>query len=195
VRGGRVREAGEGSKADVLAVVETCNSPMIVDEFNLGEYKRQAEICWTVSDASEAASQRFLRKALAGPFYRIGQAERVIARLRSSGQLPATWVPSFATTGHPSSTLLSVAAAARVRPIDEISITAVWIQRRDTLGFRFRTRNTAFAVTCPLATFCSLPASMICQIRFKNRGRVHSTAVLEYQERVLRAAPILCFND
>ncbi|MFN9972878.1 MAG: hypothetical protein ACK58T_23615, partial [Phycisphaerae bacterium] len=128
---------------------------MIVDEFNLGEYRRQAETCWTVSDASEAASQQFLRKALAGPFYRRGEAERVIARLRSSGRLPATWVPAWATTADNFNTLLSVAAAWRVRPIDEISIMAVWLRRRDTLGFRFRTRNTAFAVTCPLATFCS----------------------------------------
>jgi hypothetical protein len=166
---------------------------MIVDEFNLGEYKRQAETCWTVSGASDAVSHRFLRKALAGPFYGRGEAERVIARLRSRGRLPATWVPSFATTTHEFSTLLSVAAAERVRPIDEISIMAVWIRRGDTVGFRFKTRNTAFAVTFPLASFCSLPASMVCQIRFKNRRRVHSTAVLVYQERS-RSAPILCFN-
>lgn len=168
---------------------------MIVDELNLGEYKRQAKrSSWSVSDASAAASHLFLRRVLAREFYRRGEAERVIARLRSSGRLPSTWVPSRVTTTGPFNTLLSVAAAERVRPIDEISIMAVWIRRRDTLGFRFKTRNTAFAVTCSLASFCSLPASMVCQIRFKNRGRVHSTAVLIYQEGVLRSAPILCFN-
>lgn len=167
---------------------------MIVDDDILRGYRMQAETCWAVSDASEASSLRFLRSALAGEFYRRGEAERVIARLRSSGRLPSSWIPSRATTTDPFCTLLSVAAAERVRPIDEISIMAVWIRRGDTLGFRFKTRNTAFAVTCPLASFCSLPASMVCQIRFKNRGRTHSTAVLVYQERLLRAAPILCFN-